>query len=148
MVTTAYCGCGQCCGWERGNWKYLNLDFWNRYYASGPDAGKPYHGHTASGNKPREPQPGLVSTDSLVHPWMIPIRIVFPWLIFSHPGTIAADTKYYPFGTEMYVPGYGNGVVEDRGSAIKGIQRIDLYFKSHSKAKSWGRQKLEVEIKK
>ena len=30
-------------------------------------------------------------------------------------GTIAADTRRYPFGTIMYVPGYGYGRVEDRG---------------------------------
>jgi 3D (Asp-Asp-Asp) domain-containing protein len=47
----------------------------------------------------------------------------------------------------MYVPGYGDGVVEDRGSAIKGEKRIDLYFNSHSKAREWGRQTVEVEIK-
>ncbi len=147
MITTAYCDCKQCCGWERGSWKYLKLDFWNRYYASGPAKGKPYYGHTASGAEPREPNPGLISADSIVHPWMIPPRIMlFPWLGLPHPGTIAADTKYYPFGTVMYVPEYGKGIVEDRGSAIRGPQRIDLYFNSHRKAQSWGRKKLPVEI--
>jgi hypothetical protein len=147
METTAYCGCKQCCGWGRGSWKYLKLDFWNKYYVSGPDSGKPYHGHTASGSKPREPNPGLISTDTIVHPWMLPVRIVFPWLWIPHPGTIAADTMYYPFGTQMYVPGYGDGVVEDRGSAIKGDKRIDLYFNSHDRARQWGRQTVDVEIK-
>jgi len=147
LETTAYCGCQQCCSWERGSWKFLKLDFWNTYYDAGPDKGKPYRGHTASGGEPRQPNPGLVSTDSLVHPWMIPPRIVlFPWLGLPHPGTIAADTKYYPFGTIMYVPGYGEGVVEDRGSAIKGSKRIDLYFNSHRKAQEWGRQKLPIKI--
>jgi 3D (Asp-Asp-Asp) domain-containing protein len=65
-----------------------------------------------------------------------------------HPGTIAADTDYYPFGTAMYIPGYGKGIIEDRGSAIKGPDRIDLFFDSHGKALKWGRQKLNVEIKK
>ena len=147
MQTTAYCGCTQCCSWGRGSWKYLKLDFWNRYYVAGPDSGKPYHGHTASGSKPREPNPGLISLNSITHPWMIPVRIVFPWLWIPYPGTIAADTNYYPFGTEMYVPGYGDGMVEDRGSAIKGEKRIDLYFNSHGKARQWGRQTVEVEIK-
>jgi 3D (Asp-Asp-Asp) domain-containing protein len=48
----------------------------------------------------------------------------------------------------MYVPGYGEGVVEDRGSAIKGSKRIDLYFNSHQKAREWGRQNLPVKIEK
>ncbi len=146
METTAYCGCGQCCSWERGSWKFLKLDFWNRYVSAGRRAGQPYTGHTASGSEPVEPQPGLFSTDSLVHPWMIPFRVVFPWLWPSRDGTIAADTKYYPFGTRMYVPGYGWGRVEDRGSAIRGPGRIDLYFESHDQALRWGRRRLRVEI--
>ena len=145
MEVTAYCGCGKCCGWTRGSWKYLKINFWNRYYHSG----KPYHGLTASGTKPRQYNPGLFSKDSLAHPWMIPVRMVFfPWLFFSHTGTIAADTKYYPFGTIMYIPKYGKAIVEDRGSAIKGPGRIDVFFNSHRRALEWGRQQISVEIKK
>jgi len=61
------------------------------------------------------------------------------------PGTIAADTRHYPFGTIMYVPGYGYGVVEDRGGAIKG-QKIDLYFRTHQHALNWGRQRVQVKV--
>lgn len=63
----------------------------------------------------------------------------------AHPGTIAADTSLYPFGTVMYVPGYGYGRVEDRGGAIKG-EHIDLFFKKHKQALSWGRQEKRVRI--
>ena len=148
IETTAYCGCKKCCGWKRGSWKFLKLNFWNRYYASGPDKGARYYGRTASGTKPHECNPGLISADSVKHPWMIPVRLVlFPWLFLPSPGTIAADTKYYPFGTIMYIPGYGKGVVEDRGSAIKGPKRIDVFFDSHRRAQKWGRQKLKVKIK-
>ena len=149
METTAYCGCKKCCGWTRGRWIYLKLNVWNRYYISGPDKGNKYSGRTASGTKPHEYHPGLFSVDSVKHPWMIPVRIIFfPWLFLPRPGTIAADTKYYPFGTVMYVEGYGKGVVEDRGSAIKGQDRIDLFFRSHRKALKWGRKKIMVKIKK
>ncbi len=61
------------------------------------------------------------------------------------PGTIAADTSVYPFGTIMYIDGYGYGRVEDRGGAIKG-QHIDLYFKSHKQALIWGRKNKTVKI--
>lgn len=61
-------------------------------------------------------------------------------------GTIAADTRYYPFGTIMYVPDYGWGRVEDIGSAIKGKQRIDLFFPSHKKALKWGREDKKVKV--
>lgn len=144
MNVTAYCNCSQCCSWTRGSWKFLKLNFWNRYYSGGPDKGQPYHGRTASGTKPRQYNPGLLSLDSLARPWMIPVRILVPPLLFPHPGTVAADTDYYPFGTMLDIPGYGRGRVEDRGSAIKGPKRIDVYFRSHARALQWGRQTVPV----
>lgn len=63
----------------------------------------------------------------------------------ARKGTIAADTSRYPFGTVMYIPGYGYGRVEDRGSAIEG-DHIDLFFKSHKAAKRWGKQTKRVVI--
>lgn len=146
IETTAYCGCGQCCSWERGSWAFFKLDFWNRYVSKGSAAGRTYTGLTASGTEPSEPVPGLFSQDSFQRPWLIPVRVVFPWLWLRQDGTIAADTEYYPFGTRMHVPGYGWGMVLDRGSAIKGQDRIDLYFDSHQEALAWGRRKLRVEI--
>lgn len=64
----------------------------------------------------------------------------------AKPGTIAADTNVFPFGTKMRIPGYGDGVVEDRGGAIQGA-RIDLFFKTHKQALEWGRQTVTVEVK-
>jgi len=60
-------------------------------------------------------------------------------------GTIAADTSLYPFGTVMYIEGYGYGRVEDRGGAIKGAH-IDLYFDSHHEAEEWGRRNRRVKV--
>ncbi len=60
-------------------------------------------------------------------------------------GTIAADTRYYPFGTIMYIPGYGWGRVEDIGGGIKGMH-IDLHFPSHRKALEWGRERKTVKV--
>jgi hypothetical protein len=149
MEVTGYCKCGKCCSWERGSWKYLKLNFWNRYVSAGSRKGRPYSGLTASGTKPHTPHPGLFSMDSLKKPWMIPIRIIFfPWLFLPRDGTLAADTRYYPFGTRMYIPGYGYGRVEDRGGAIKGSRRLDAFFSSHRKALKWGRQRLSVKIEK
>ena len=61
------------------------------------------------------------------------------------PGTIAADARLFPFGTVMYVPGYGYGIVEDRGGAIRG-HHIDLFYRSHAAAKKWGSKKLRVQV--
>jgi 3D (Asp-Asp-Asp) domain-containing protein len=63
---------------------------------------------------------------------------------YARKGTIAAPSTY-PFGTVMYVPGYGWGTVQDRGGAIKG-DKLDLYFKSHKKALDWGRKTMMVTV--
>lgn len=61
----------------------------------------------------------------------------------AHRGTIAADLSVYPIGTKLVVPGYGEGVVEDIGGAIKG-RHIDIWFPSHREARKWGAQWLDV----
>lgn len=63
----------------------------------------------------------------------------------ARKGTIAADTTKYPFGTIMFIPGYGYGCVEDRGSAIAD-DHIDLFFRRHRDAVEWGRQVKTVRI--
>ncbi len=108
MEVTAYCHCGQCCGWRR-NWRGRPV------YNYGPNKGQPKEvGRTASGTR---------------------VRL----------GTLAADTSRFPFGTIMYVPGYGYGVVEDRGGAIRG-NKLDVYFRTHQQALEWGRQHLNVKV--
>lgn len=60
--------------------------------------------------------------------------------------TIAADTKLFPIGTLLYIPGYGYGVVADTGSAIKG-KRIDLYFETIKQVyEQWGKRTVHVEV--
>lgn len=61
------------------------------------------------------------------------------------PGTIAADTSIYPYGTIMYIPGYGYGRVEDTGGAVQG-QHIDLYRPGHWLAKLWGVREKKVKV--
>jgi len=62
-------------------------------------------------------------------------------------GTIAADIAVLPMRTQVYVPGYGYGVVADTGSAIQG-RRLDLFFSTHEKARQWGVKKLNVRVLK
>lgn len=55
-------------------------------------------------------RPPLFSKLSLINYKNIPARLLFfPWRLLPRHGTIAADTTYYPFGTRMFVPGYGWG---------------------------------------
>ncbi|WP_168122953.1 3D domain-containing protein [Paenibacillus sp. HB172176] len=60
--------------------------------------------------------------------------------------TIAADTKLFPIGTLLYIPGYGYGIVADTGSAIKG-KHIDLYFETIKQVyDEWGKRSVQVEV--
>ncbi len=61
------------------------------------------------------------------------------------PGTIAADTSIYPYGTLRQRPGYGSGVGQDTGGAVKG-EHIDLYRPNHWFARSWGVRAKEVTV--
>ena len=60
-------------------------------------------------------------------------------------GTISADPSIFPFGTQLDVPGYGEGVVEDTGSRVKGY-RIDVWFPTHAEAKAWGTKEMFVAL--
>jgi 3D (Asp-Asp-Asp) domain-containing protein/peptidoglycan hydrolase CwlO-like protein len=60
-------------------------------------------------------------------------------------GTVAVDTNVFPFGTKMYIPGYGDGVAADRGTAIIG-RIIDIWFPTCAQARAWGRQTLTITV--
>ncbi|WP_345243739.1 3D domain-containing protein [Pontibacillus salipaludis] len=60
--------------------------------------------------------------------------------------TIAADLSVYPLGTILYIPGYGFGVVADKGSAIKG-NKIDLYYETVKDVyEEWGKKHVDVYV--
>lgn len=60
-------------------------------------------------------------------------------------GTVAVDTSVFPFGTKMYIPGYGDGVAADRGTAIIG-RIIDIWFPTCAQARAWGRKTLTITV--
>ncbi|KKL09481.1 hypothetical protein LCGC14_2565440 [marine sediment metagenome] len=57
----------------------------------------------------------------------------------------AAAPRQYPFGTMFEVPGYGMAECRDRGGAIKG-NKLDLYFDTHTEARTWGIKTLIVKV--
>ena len=60
--------------------------------------------------------------------------------------TIAADLNVFPIGTILFIPGYGYGVVADKGGAIQG-NRLDLYYETVADVyKQWGKKTLEVYV--
>jgi 3D (Asp-Asp-Asp) domain-containing protein len=58
-------------------------------------------------------------------------------------GTIAVDTRVFPFGTRFYVPGYGYGRATDTGGLIRG-RHIDLAMRSCSRALAWGSRSVMI----
>ena len=62
-----------------------------------------------------------------------------------HYGTCAVDPKVIPYGTKLYVEGYGTAVANDCGGAVKG-HIIDLYMRSTKECFSWGRRNKKVYV--
>ncbi|WP_421803780.1 3D domain-containing protein [Halobacillus salinus] len=62
--------------------------------------------------------------------------------------TIAADLNVFPIGTVLFIPGYGYGVVADKGGAIEGNE-LDLYFHTVDDVYAqWGKKTLDVYLVK
>jgi 3D (Asp-Asp-Asp) domain-containing protein len=60
--------------------------------------------------------------------------------------TVAADLRVFPIGTILFIPGYGYGVVADKGGAIKGNE-VDLYYETVDDVYNfWGKKKVEVYV--
>lgn len=59
--------------------------------------------------------------------------------MYVRKGIVAVDPNVIPFGTHLYVEGYGYAVAADRGSAIK-QNKIDLYVPTLEEAYGFGRQ--------
>jgi len=60
-------------------------------------------------------------------------------------GVIAVDPSFIPLGTRMFVPGYGEGVAADTGSAVKGAV-IDLWFPTCAQALQWGGRTVTITL--
>lgn len=60
--------------------------------------------------------------------------------------TIAADLTVFPIGSILFIPGYGYGVVADKGGAIKG-NKLDLFYETVEEVyDNWGKKALEVYV--
>jgi 3D (Asp-Asp-Asp) domain-containing protein len=60
-------------------------------------------------------------------------------------GIVAVDPSVIPLGTRMTIPGYGEGVAADTGSAVHGAM-IDLWFPTLAQARAWGRRSVTVTL--
>ena len=64
-------------------------------------------------------------------------------------GTIAADPERIPYGTKLYIPEYGYGIVEDTGGALRKDKdniRIDVYMDTYEEAIEWGKKEMTIYI--
>lgn len=73
-------------------------------------------------------------------------RITARGTLASRNRTVAADWRYYPPGTVVYI-GNQKFVVSDTGGAVKGRYHLDRCFRTHREAKQWGKRKLTIRIK-
>jgi len=60
-------------------------------------------------------------------------------------GTVAVDPALIPLGSRLTIPGYGQGVAADTGSAVQGAT-IDLWFPTLRQALAWGRRVVTVTL--
>jgi 3D (Asp-Asp-Asp) domain-containing protein len=60
-------------------------------------------------------------------------------------GVVAVDPSLIPLGTRMHVPGYGQSVAADVGTAIKG-PIIDLWMATDKAARKWGRHTVTITV--
>jgi 3D (Asp-Asp-Asp) domain-containing protein/peptidoglycan hydrolase CwlO-like protein len=60
-------------------------------------------------------------------------------------GTVAVDPSVIPLGSRMTIPGYGDGVAADTGSAVRGAA-MDLWFPTPRQAFKWGRRVVTVTL--
>ena len=60
-------------------------------------------------------------------------------------GVVAVDPNVIPLGTRMTIPGYGEGIAADTGSAVRGAT-IDLWFPTRPRAAAWGRRTVTIAL--
>lgn len=62
-----------------------------------------------------------------------------------HYGTCAVDPTFVPYGTRLYITGYGYAVANDCGGAVK-KNVVDLYMNSTAACFQWGRRFVKVYV--
>jgi 3D (Asp-Asp-Asp) domain-containing protein len=60
-------------------------------------------------------------------------------------GVAAVDPSVIPLGTRLSIPGYGEAVASDTGTAVQGAT-VDLWFPTEAQALAWGRRVVTVTL--
>jgi 3D (Asp-Asp-Asp) domain-containing protein len=85
-------------------------------------------GFESTGKRPGHPQYGITASG-----------------MPAGPGVVAVDRSVIPFGTRMYIEGYGFAVAGDTGGAIRGY-KVDVYIEDMREILQWGRRQVKVYI--
>ncbi|MBR1779671.1 MAG: G5 domain-containing protein [Clostridia bacterium] len=65
----------------------------------------------------------------------------------AQSGVVAVDPRVIPYGTKLFIPGYGYAVAGDTGGAMRsGKVLIDVWFSSNAECNAWGRRTKTVYI--
>ena len=89
-------------------------------------------GYESTGKKPGHPEFGITYSGVMVK------RDLY--------STVAADLSVFPIGTILFIPGYGYGVVADKGGAIRG-HKVDLYYETIDDVyNQWGKKEIDVYV--
>ncbi len=61
------------------------------------------------------------------------------------PGTVAVDPEVIPYGTSLWIEGYGWGSALDTGAAMRSQHKLlDVFFWTRAEAFEWGRREVVV----
>lgn len=116
----------------KGSIPTLEEKDWSKYPSTTVVATGYTAGYESTGKNPNHPEFGITYSGVKVK------RDLF--------STIAADLNVFPIGTILFIPGYGFGVVADKGGAIKG-NRLDLYYETVKDVyEQWGKKTIKVYV--
>ncbi len=101
---------------------------------TGPAAG-------ASGGSPSHARAHRLRVDAVAY--HLPGRTALGMSV--RKGVVAVDPSLIPLGTRMQVPGYGQSIAADVGTAIKG-PIIDLWMPTDKAARKWGRRSVTITV--
>ena len=62
-------------------------------------------------------------------------------------GVIAVDPRIIPYGSKIYIPGYGWGTALDTGGNIKG-NVIDIWMPTYNQCIQWGTRYITIKVVK
>jgi 3D (Asp-Asp-Asp) domain-containing protein len=73
-------------------------------------------------------------------------RVADPHRRVTDRGGVAADPRYHPLGSQIYIAGFGTRRVDDTGGAIKGPNRFDVRLTASGKCHRYGVKRLRYRV--